>query len=89
MTDCFRQPGALGGLRRVAGGVAEEARTRGFASPALAGFAFLDLSLGVEVEWLQFGNVLSVRFGSAAVILHQTKRPAGIRSEPAARLSSW
>ena len=28
-------------LRGVAGGVAEEARTRGFASQALAGFAFI------------------------------------------------
>jgi hypothetical protein len=29
--------------RTVADGVAEEARTRGFASPALAGFAFIEL----------------------------------------------
>jgi len=39
-----RQPGDLGVLRRVAEGVAEEARTRGFASPALAGFAFVNKS---------------------------------------------
>jgi hypothetical protein len=36
-----RQPGDLWVLRGVAEGVAEEARTRGFASPALAGFAFV------------------------------------------------
>ena len=36
------QPGDLGVLRGVAEGVAEEARTRGFASPALAGFAFIN-----------------------------------------------
>jgi hypothetical protein len=36
-----RQPGDLGVFRRVAEGVAEEARTRGFASPAFAGFAFI------------------------------------------------
>ena len=36
-----RQPGDLRVLRGVAGGVAEEARTRGFASQALAGFAFI------------------------------------------------
>lgn len=35
-----RQPGDLGVLEGVAEGVWEEARTRGFASPALAGFAF-------------------------------------------------
>jgi len=34
-----RQPGDLGVLQT---NVAEEARTRGFASPALAGFAFGD-----------------------------------------------
>jgi hypothetical protein len=37
-----RQPGGLGALHRVADGVAEEARTRGFASPAFAGFAFIE-----------------------------------------------
>ena len=37
----YWHPGDLGVLRRVADGVAEEARTRGFASPALAGFAFI------------------------------------------------
>jgi hypothetical protein len=39
------QPGDLGVLRGVAEGVAEEARTRGFASPALAGFAFIEASM--------------------------------------------
>ena len=41
LNQLARQPGDLGVLRRVAEGVAEEARTRGFASPALAGFAFI------------------------------------------------
>jgi hypothetical protein len=41
LADCVRQPGDLGVLRDVAEGVAEEARTRGFASPALARFAFI------------------------------------------------
>ncbi len=36
-----RQPGDLGVLRGVFDGFSEEARTRGFASPALAGFAFV------------------------------------------------
>jgi hypothetical protein len=36
--DLERQPGDLGVLRT---NVTEEARTRGFASPALAGFAFI------------------------------------------------
>ena len=36
-----RQLGDLGILRGVAECVAEEARIRGFASPALAGFAFI------------------------------------------------
>ncbi len=36
-----RQPGDLGVLRGVAGGVAKEARTRGFASLAFARFAFI------------------------------------------------
>ena len=35
------QPGELGVLRGVAEGVAEEARTRGFASLAFARFAFV------------------------------------------------
>lgn len=38
-SEC-RQPGGLGVLRGVAEGVAEEARTRGFASLAFASFAF-------------------------------------------------
>ena len=42
------QPGDLGVLRRVAEGVAEEARTRGFASPALAGFAFVGAIIRLE-----------------------------------------
>jgi hypothetical protein len=36
----WRQPGDLGGPSWRSN-VAEEARTRGFASPALAGFAFI------------------------------------------------
>ncbi len=35
----YRQPGDLGVLRGVAGGVAEEARTRGFASSGFPEFA--------------------------------------------------
>ena len=38
-----RQPGDLGVLRGVAEGVAEEARTRGFASLTLVRFAFVQL----------------------------------------------
>jgi len=37
------QPGDLGVLRGVARGVAEEARTRGFASPAFASFALFQM----------------------------------------------
>jgi len=36
-----RQPGDLGGLRGVADGVMEEARTRGFPSPPFGGFGFI------------------------------------------------
>ncbi len=36
--ESARQPGDLGVLRGVAGGVAEEARIRGFPSPSLGGF---------------------------------------------------
>ena len=39
--SCARQLGGLRVLRGVAKGVAEEARTRGFASPAFAGFALV------------------------------------------------
>ncbi len=35
-----QQPGDLGVLRGVAGGVAEEARIRGFPSPSFGGFGF-------------------------------------------------
>jgi hypothetical protein len=41
LSEEFRQPGDLGVLRGVAGGVAEEARTRGFASLTLVRFAFI------------------------------------------------
>ena len=51
----LRQPGDLGVLRGVAGGVAEEARTRGFASQALAGFAFIAKSM--MRQW----QILSIR----------------------------
>ena len=66
--DVDWQPGDLRALRGVAGGVAEEARTRGFASPALAGFAFIkrrcgggfDLKLQVgdvrKLEWVQLSG---------------------------------
>ncbi len=37
----IRWLGGLGGLRGVVGGVAEEARTRGFPSPSLGGFGFI------------------------------------------------
>jgi hypothetical protein len=39
--DLERQPGDLGVFRGVAEGVAEEARTRGFASLTLVSFAFV------------------------------------------------
>jgi hypothetical protein len=42
------QPGDLGVLRGVAEGVAEEARTRGFASLAFARFAFLKTRTGTQ-----------------------------------------
>jgi len=38
----LRQPGDLRVLEGVVEGALEEARTRGFASPALAGFALID-----------------------------------------------
>ena len=38
----LRQLGGLGVLRSVWDGVAEEARTRGFATPAFAGYALVD-----------------------------------------------
>ncbi len=39
--ETLRQLGGLGVLRGVAGGVAEETRTRGFASLSLDRFAFV------------------------------------------------
>ncbi len=62
-----RQPGDLGALRRVAEGVAEEARTRGFASPALAGFAFV----GAIMKSREAASILgctNVRYGSLAAV---------------------
>jgi len=44
MTGCLWRLGDLGVLRGVAGGVAEEARTRGFASLAFASYAFIDIA---------------------------------------------
>ena len=41
VSRALRQPGYLGVLRGVAGGVAEEARTRGFASLSFLRFAFI------------------------------------------------
>jgi len=40
-----RQPGDLGVLRGVVEGVAEEARTLGFASLAFASYAFIGVAL--------------------------------------------
>ena len=40
--QCLRQLGGRGVLRGVEEGVAEEARTRGFAAPAFAGCAFVE-----------------------------------------------
>jgi hypothetical protein len=62
-----RQPGDLGDLRRVAEGVAEEARTRGFASPALAEFAFVGVIM---------------KRGRRASILGCTNVPYGFTSGP-------
>jgi hypothetical protein len=44
-----RQPGYLGVLRRVAEGVAEEARTRGIASLTFIRFAFIDVTTLFEL----------------------------------------
>ena len=49
MIETLWQPGGLGVLRGVADGVAEEARTRGFASLALARFAFANGSKYADV----------------------------------------
>jgi len=50
-------PAILGALRRVAEGVAEEARTRGFASLTFARFAFVRARIGSEAGDGQFGDV--------------------------------
>ena len=50
-----RQPGDLGVLRRVAEGVAEEARTRGFASQPFGWFAFV---AGEIVRLIRPGSIL-------------------------------
>ncbi len=49
----IRQPGDLGVLRGVAGGVAEEARTRGFPSPSFGGFGFIGVvgDLSIVAGW--------------------------------------
>jgi hypothetical protein len=64
----LRQPGDLGVLRGVAGGVAEEARTRGFASQALAGFAFI--AQPMMRQW----QVLSIRENTQECPLCNHKR---------------
>ncbi len=52
-----QQPGDLGVLRGVAGGVAEEARIRGFLSPSLGGFGFIcvDIAPSIVAGW-QIGS---------------------------------
>ena len=52
-------------LRGVIHGFSEEARTRGFASPALAGFAFIDVTAinAGRGESRQFGEVLKTGVG--------------------------
>jgi len=63
----LRQPGDLGIHRGVTGGVAEEARIRGFASPAFAGFAFICSRFADKRKCCQFRIVLTnVRKGSLA-----------------------
>ncbi len=49
----YRQLGDLGALRGVAGGVAEEARTRGFASSGFPEFALV-----VQLIYTPFISVL-------------------------------
>ncbi len=44
-----QQPGDLGVLRGVAGGVAEEARIRGFLSPSLGGFGFICVDIAPSI----------------------------------------
>jgi hypothetical protein len=64
-----RQPGGLGVLRGVIHGFSEEARTRGFASPALAGFAFID-QIAINAgpgESRQFGEVLKTGVGLTGI----------------------
>ena len=70
-----RQPGGLGVLRRVAEGVAEEARTRGFASPALAGFAFIATNIVGSTWQRQFWDVPNVRFWVSSGIAFGHQRP--------------
>ena len=55
------QPGDLGVLRGVAECVAEEARTRGFASLTFASFAFIRNSLVPATIGGQFWDVLRQR----------------------------
>jgi hypothetical protein len=52
-----RQPGDLGDLREVIDGFSEEARTRGFASLALARFAFIAKRFSYVQEHSQFWDV--------------------------------
>ena len=51
----LRQPGDLGVLRGVADGVAEEARTRGFAPLTLVRFAFVT---GDIVRFIELASIL-------------------------------
>ncbi len=54
----FRQPGDLGVLREVFRGFSEEARTRGIASPALAGFAFVANNYRAQQKFVNSGIYL-------------------------------
>jgi len=61
-----RQPGDLGVLRGVAECVAEEARTRGFASLALVRFAFVSRLLFQTEKYSQFWDVRKLESVSVA-----------------------
>ncbi len=49
LVQVWRQPGGLGVLREVFRGFSEEARTRGFPSPSLGGFGFIDVVSGLSI----------------------------------------
>ncbi len=88
------QPGDLWVLRGVAGGVAEEARTRGFPSPSLGGFGFIVSTTNYSTKLLDclIGNIIwayssdgKVRFGSQAEVYDSIISTAAMEREPVAR----